>query len=159
MEITTAKIVNSSPVELVVISYEIIIDDIDKNIKFVEDEKDTNINVDVNLNNAKNFIKDLTKALDMNYEISKRLKVLYAYTTELLIASEITKNNERKLKNLNDARKIMNILYVAWKKISDEEIVKEKSMDNVDVIYEGLTYGKTGLNETVLGKSNKGLKA
>ena len=153
MEITTAKIANSSPVELVVISYEVILEDIDKNIRYVEE------GIDINLNKAKNFIRDLKKALDMNYDVSKNLRVLYTYVNELLIVSEITSDKERKLQKLNDAKKIMNILYVAWKKISDEETVKETSMDNIDVIYAGLTYGKTGLNETVLGKTNKGFKA
>lgn len=145
MEITTARVVNSTQLELVLLSYEIIIDDIDNNLSNANDSRK------VNLTNAKNFLRNLRDAVDRKYDLSKKLISLYDYIAEILTQCEITSNVERREESLKEAKQIMTKLYEAWKKVNEEEGSKESSMTNTDVIYSGLTYGKEGLNETVLG--------
>lgn len=153
MEITTARVVNSTELELVLLSYEIIIDDINKNLDGMKDSRK------VELTNAKNFLRNLRDALDRKYELSKNLSNLYDYVASNLVSAEITTSDERKEKALKDSLMVMEKLYEAWKKINEENEHAERAMTNTDVIYSGLTYGKGGLNETVLGNWNKGLKA
>ncbi|MCQ2749929.1 MAG: flagellar protein FliS [Clostridia bacterium] len=105
MEITTARVVNSTELELVLLSYEIIIDDINKNMK-VDSRK-------VNLTNAKNFLMNLRSAIDMKYDMAKNLIALYDYVGTLLVSSEITSNDERREALLSEASNIMTKLYEA----------------------------------------------
>ena len=144
MEIPVARIVNASPVQLVVISYEIIIDElaniIDGNSKSVE--------------KAQSFLKELIVSLDMNEEISSNLMSLYIYTNKLLMRYRI----KEETKYIEEAKKILETLNEAWTEIAKKED-KVAVMQNTDTIYEGLTYGMNGLNETVLGRLNRGFKA
>ncbi|MCQ2911606.1 MAG: flagellar protein FliS [Clostridia bacterium] len=149
MEITTARVVNSSQLELVTLSYEVILDNLKTSLN--------NIN-EIDLKISKAFLKDLSNALDMKYEISKNLKQLYNYVDELLVSCEISNDENRKSKYLNESIKIITKLYDAYNKIVSDQNEKEKVMENTDAIYSGLTYGMNGLNETVVGNYNRGLK-
>lgn len=149
MEITTARVVNSSQLELVTLSYEVILDNLKTSLN--------NIN-EIDLKISKAFLKDLSNALDMKYEISKNLKQLYNYVDELLVSCEISNDENRKSEYLNESIKIITKLYDAYNKIVNDQNEKEKVMENTDAIYSGLTYGMNGLNETVVGKYNRGLK-
>lgn len=150
MEITTARVVNSSQLELVTLSYEVILDNLKTSLN--------NIN-EIDLKISKAFLKDLSNALDMKYEISKNLKQLYNYVDELLVSCEISNDENRKSEYLNESIKIITKLYDAYNKIVNDQNEKEKVMENTDAIYSGLTYGMNGLNETVVGNYNRGLKA
>lgn len=150
MEITTARVVNSSQLELVTLSYEVILDNLKTSLN--------NIN-DIDLKISKAFLKDLSNALDMKYEISKNLKQLYNYVDELLVSCEISSDENRRREYLNESIKIITKLYDAYNKIVNDQNEKEKVMENTDAIYSGLTYGMNGLNETVVGNYNRGLKA
>lgn len=153
MEVTTARVVNSTPIELVTLSYEIVLENLKEAIECANDNKEINVSV------SKDFVKDLSQALDMKYEISKDLKSLYTYVIGLMINAEITKDKNRKLNCLNESKHILEKLYSSFKRISDNENKKETVMKNTDAIYSGLTYGMNGLNEMVVGSSNRGLKA
>lgn len=150
MEITTARVVNSSQLELVTLSYEVILDNLKTSLN--------NIN-EIDFKISKAFLKDLSNALDMKYEISKNLKQLYNYVDELLVSCEISNDENRKSEYLNESIKIITKLYDAYNKIVNDQNEKEKVMENTDAIYSGLTYGMNGLNETIVGNYNRGLKA
>lgn len=153
MEVTTARVVNSTPIELVTLSYEVILENIEASIDNIKNKKEYNIEI------SKLLIRNLMNALDMKFDISKKLMSLYIYINGELINSDITKDNEKKINILNECKNLLSKIYYSFKIISDNENKKESVMKNTDAIYSGLTYGISGLNETVLGSSNKGLKA
>ena len=105
MEITTARVVNSTQLELVLLSYEIIIDDIEKNILAAKDSRK------VDLTNAKNFLRNLRDAVDKKYDLSKRLISIYDYVSEILTKCEITTSDERREETLTEAKSIITRLY------------------------------------------------
>ena len=115
MEVTTARVVNSTPIELVTLSYEIVLENLKEAIECVNDNNEINISI------SKDFVKDLSQALDMKYEISKDLKSLYTYVIGLMINAEITKDKNRKLNCLNESKHILEKLYSSFKQISDNE--------------------------------------
>ncbi|MCQ2977071.1 MAG: flagellar protein FliS [archaeon] len=153
MEITTARVVNSTPIELVTLSFEVILD----NLKTSLDQIDNNEKI--NLEISKAFVKDLSNSLDMKYEISKNLKALYTYTLERLVSAEITSDNSRMKKYIEEAISVMEKLSDSFNEVSKMDLNDKRVMENTDAIYSGLTYGMNGLNETVVGNTNRGLKA
>ncbi len=144
MEIPVARIVNASPVELVVISYEIIIDELTNII----DGNSTSVE------KAQSFLKELIVSLDMEQEISQSLMSLYIYINRLLMRYRIKEETSY----IVEAKKLVETLNEAWREIALKEN-KIAVMQNTDTIYEGLTYGMNVLNETIVGRSNRGFRA
>lgn len=153
MKIETARVVNATRLELVIISYEAIIDDMDDAISYIECNMKEEVKT--KLKNANDFIKELVLALDMKYEISSDLRRLYDYVERLLISAMISYNIEK----IKEARKIIVGLMNSFKQLEDKENKTEKVMSNYEKIYSGFTYGMFGLNEVVIGNEKRGIKA
>ncbi|WP_058486681.1 flagellar export chaperone FliS [Defluviitalea phaphyphila] len=153
MENRTAQIVNATPGQLIVITYELIIEAINEAEKKipVTDEKDFKRSIE----KAQNLLRELMESLDLSYEISYDLMSLYLYINKLIINSYITKKKEP----LEEAKKLLNILLVGWKEVVSKEEQKTPVMENTQKIYAGLTYGKGNLNESVIEENNRGFKA
>lgn len=152
MKIESARIVTASPMELVIISYEVIFDDINEAKEAI---KTNQLDIMKNkLKNANDFISNLSESLNMNYEISYDLKRLYDYIHKTIIETMINKN----LDKVDEVEKILKKLYASFNTILKEENDKKTVMSNYEKIYSGLTYGVNGLNETVIGNENKGIR-
>lgn len=145
----TPKVLNLTPLQLVIFTYELIISDINSVIN--EDVEDK-IKV---LENARELLSTLVEALDMEQEISVNLLELYIYVNKLISQSifkiGIDKEDETK-EILKEAEEILIKLHSAWIEIEKEDTTKIE--DNNHIIA-GLTYENGKLSEYVLDEKGK----
>lgn len=147
-----AKIANASPLKLVIINFEIILDYLEESIKAINSEKE----FDFNILKARQFLSELRASLDMQYEISSYLLTLYNYADMKIARFLFSKN----IDDLEPALKVLKNIMSGFEEIESKEEDKNAIMENTDSIYAGLTYGKDGkLNEFIDTNYNKGFKA
>lgn len=133
------RIAQSNKTQLVVISYEIIVNYIES-AQSSENEKDFIFNIQ----KAQQFLNDLTSALDYSYEISYDLLSLYSYANSCFVKS-IAKKQQC---DLDTVKNMMLKLRESFEKVSKED-KSGPVIKNVEPVYAGITYGKNSLNETV----------
>lgn len=153
MDNRTAQIVNASPGQLIVITYEFIIEalkDAQEQIP-VKDEKIFKRSIV----QAQKLLRELIDSLDLSYSISYDLMSIYLYVNKTIIKGYITKKKEP----LVEANNILNILLQGWEQVVSSEEENSPVIENAQQIYAGLTYGKGNLNESVVEEKNRGLKA
>lgn len=147
-----AKIANASPLKLVIINFEIILDYLEESIKVINNEKE----FDFNILKARQFLSELRASIDMQYEISSYLLTLYNYADMKIARFLFSKN----IDDLEPALKVLKNIMSGFEEIESKEEDKTAIMENTDSIYAGLTYGKDGkLNEFIDTNYNKGFKA
>ncbi len=147
-----ARIANATPLQLVVITYELIIKYIDDATENIDNPK----MFEFNLDKAKAFLDDLRNSLDMSYEISGNLMSLYNYINQQISYYMFNKNEEHSI----EAKKVLNELLDGWRTIESEEADKTPLMENAQQLYAGLTYDKSGkLSEYVETDAKRGFKA
>lgn len=150
----TLRVSQASPCELVVIMYDIILDDVTnaRNAKNAGDVKQ----YQADLSHAVKFVNELMGALDFSQPISMRLMSLYIYVNKMLVKARVS----GKWDSLNDVELVMEKLRAGFDGIKDQD-VNGPVMQNVQQVYAGLTYGKGTLNETYLNAQdyNRGFNA
>ena len=153
MENRTAQIANATPGQLIVITYELIIETLEEAQKqlAVKDEKKFKRTID----KAQKLLRELMESLDLSYSISLDLMGLYLYINKMIIKSYITLKEEP----LEEAKKLLNTLLIGWKEAVASEEVAGPVIENAQQIYAGLTYGKGSLNESIMENANRGFKA
>ncbi|MBM7686005.1 flagellar export chaperone FliS [Defluviitalea raffinosedens] len=153
IENRTAQIVNATPGQLIVITYELIIETLEEAQKqlAVKDEKKFKRTID----KAQKLLRELMESLDLSYSISLDLMGLYLYINKMIIKSYITLKEEP----LEEAKKLLNTLLIGWKEAVASEEVAGPVIENAQQIYAGLTYGKGSLNESIMENANRGFKA
>lgn len=144
--ITVSSIVNASRGELLCITYEMLLE----NIKAAEES--TYEEQEKHLKKAIDIIQMLVGDLDFEFDLSKELFRIYVYIQGLLVSA---KNREK----ITEAYTLINKLYEGFKNAKLEEQCANKSMDNAQMIYAGLTYGPNDLTELSITQSNRGFKA
>ncbi len=138
------RISQSNRTEIVVISYEIILNYIESAKKCYKEGKLDD--VVKNLKKAKQFVNDLSSNLDFKYGISGELMSLYRFTNTTLLNNIIKRNVD----GLEIVEKIMTKLR--------ESFIEVAKIDNRGTaikgggqVYAGLTYGNNSkLNECVM---------
>jgi len=153
MENRTAQIANATPGQLIIITYEIIIETLEEAQKqlAVKDEKKFKRTID----KAQKLLRELMDSLDLSYSISLDLMELYLYINKTIIKGYISLKEEP----LEEAKKLLNTLLIGWKQAVATEEGKGPVIENAQQIYAGLTYGKGSLNESVMENTNRGFKA
>lgn len=150
----TLRVSQASPCELVVIMYDIILDDVKnaRDAKNAGDEKQ----YQADLTHAGKLVNELMDSLDFSQAISFRLMSLYIYVNKMLVKARVSK----KWDSLNDVELVMEKLRAGFNGIKDQDI-SGPVMQNVQQVYAGLTYGKGTLNETYLNAQdyNRGFNA
>ncbi len=145
-----AKISKASPLNLVIINFEIILDYLEESRKNIDNNK----MFEFNILKARQFLLELRCSLDMQYEISSQLLTMYIYADKQIANFLFNKD----LKYLDDAINVLKNIMSGFEQIDEED--KTSIMENTESIYTGLTYGKNGkLNEFVDIDHNKGFKA
>lgn len=144
--ITVSRVANASRGELLCITYELLLERI-KNAGQKEGEERK-----IESKKAIEIIQMLVADLDFNIEISKELFRIYVYVQGLLIQSKAREG-------FDEAYKLIEKLYVAFKEIAEKEEQSKPSIQNAEVIYAGMTYGKNNLNEISLGSNKRGFEA
>ena len=150
----TLRVSQASPCELVVIMYDIILDDV-KNAREAKRNGD-NKQYQKDLAHALTFVNELMGALDFSQPVSFRLMSLYIYVNKMLVKARVTERWD----SLNDVELVIEKLRAGFDGIKDQDTTGPV-MQNVQQVYAGLTYGKGTLNETYLNAQdyNRGFKA
>ena len=138
------RIANSSKTELIVITYDIIVNYVDAAVHaYSVDDLDL---VVFNLQKAKQFLNNLSSCLDFEYGISYELMNLYIYVNNCLVR-DIAK---RKPESADIIKSVIEKLRASFDVVSVSD-TSGKVMKNSERVYVGYTYGRTStLNEVVV---------
>ncbi|MEE0685216.1 MAG: flagellar protein FliS [Lachnospiraceae bacterium] len=138
------RIANSSKTELIVITYDIIINYVNAATHAYSVE-DLDLVV-FNLQKAKQFLNNLSSCLDFEYGISYELMNLYIYVNNCLVR-DIAK---RKPESADIIKSVIEKLRASFDVVSVSD-TSGKVMKNSERVYVGYTYGRTStLNEVVV---------
>lgn len=150
----TLRVSQASPCELVVIMYDIILDDV-KNAREAKHAGDIK-QYQAELSHAVKFVNELMSALDFSQPVSMRLMSLYIYVNKMLVKARVS----GKWDSLNDVELVIEKLRAGFDGIKNQD-TNGPVMQNVQQVYAGLTYGKGTLNETYLNAQdyNRGFNA
>ena len=142
------RISQASKTELVVIMYDIILEDIKAAKEALQQENKELFAHE--LKHAGRMINELMGALDYTYPVSYQLMSLYIFLNKQLIDAK----REQDVKMLDDATDIVGTLREGFSSISALDY-SGPLMQNTQQVYAGLTYGKGTLNETCLDPSQR----
>lgn len=150
----TLRVSQASPCELVVIMYDIILDDV-KNARAAKSAGNVQ-QYRTELTHAVKVVNELMEALDFSQPISFRLMSLYIYVNKMLVKARVS----GKWDSLSDVELVIEKLRIGFDGIKAQDTTGPV-MQNVQQVYAGLTYGKGTLNETYLNARdyNRGFQA
>ncbi len=136
----TLKISQANRTRIVVLTYELA-------LQYIQDAKEATDRDEFNrgVQHAKNCIDQLRSVLDFSQEIALYLYRIYNYVS-LLMDKAMIRNNP---KPLEEAEGLIAKLHDAFDKIVPLDS-SQPEMKNIKTVYSGLTYGKSGINDTVL---------
>jgi len=100
---------------------------------------------------AQRAIDQLIAGLDMNYEISGNLFVIYNHIKRSLMTASVSLDNSELERVLGLIGKLRKSFYEVSKKDASAKLMK-----NTQNVYAGLTYSKTGYCESVASGKNRG---
>ena len=144
-----AKISIATPLQLVIITYELVIDFVDT----AKEHFDTDESLyEENIKSAQNALIELMSALDMQYEFSETLFQIYTYCSKLLMKAMFSKNVEE----LDVVNNMLCTLLDSWRKIEKDEADTSSLMENSQTLYAGLTYRNGKLEEFIDEDRSKG---
>lgn len=144
---TVSAIANASQGELLCITYEIFLESIKEAKQQTKDERS------VYINKALHSIKVLTEDLDFEIPLAQELFRLYVYVQGILVQPQVT---DEKLEHVYH---IIDNIYQGFAEVTQSQIEGIPSMQNIETVYAGMTYGKNDLNEMVIKDENRGFKA
>ena len=144
----TARVTQASKSELIVILYEMILEEIKEAKEAYEVQNLTVFDKELKL--AQKYVNELIVALDFHYTLSYDLISLYLYVNKRIITAIIKKNPV----SLDSAESVLNKLLIGFEGVSKAD-KSGPMMRNTQQLYAGLTYGKGKLNETYIDPSNK----
>lgn len=157
-----ARVTQGSRTDLIVIMYDIILEDVAEARRIAESEAvsgkennwkaygiQTREEYKKELLHAARFVSELMAALDFRYRLSYELRNLYVYAhkclTEAAFSGEVQK--------LSDVEDMMNGLKSAFETVAKED-TSGPVMQNSQKLTAGLTYGKGRLNEICVDPSD-----
>lgn len=143
------KVTQAGGSGLVVLTYDIIVKYLDDAMSALNDNDEAEYRRSLRL--ARALLAELTGALDMQYEISKKLMSLYIFMNKVIVRADITKD----ITELIRIKEMLFKLREAFAKVC-EECPQEPVMDNVETVYTGYTYSKTAMNEEIYSNTNRG---
>lgn len=152
MQAYSKRISQANRTELVVITYEILIE----HIKNAQESFGNREVFENDLNQAQAFLKELMVSLDFQYEISYNLLSIYIFINKQLI--------EAKQKNTCEVfpgiEKMLEGLLESFREVGKQDS-SPALMENTQKVYAGLTYGRGDVNETAYtsGEENRGFRA
>lgn len=147
------RVTQGSRTDLIVIMYDIILEDIAEARRIAQTAVSVNRNTmsygtkvredyKKELLHAARFVSELMAALDFRYRLSYELRNLYVYAHKCLTEAAFSADTKR----LTDVEDMMNGLKYAFKKVAEED-TSGPVMQNSQKLTAGLTYGKGRLNE------------
>lgn len=143
----TARVAQANRTELVVIIYELLLDEIQEgNKQYQAGNTDAG---EKQIRKAQGYLQELLGSLDFRYEIALQLRQLYRYVNEQLIATLV----QRRPIHLDAACEVIRGLMESFEQVAKEDH-SGPVMEHSQQLYAGLTYGKGTLNEVSLGEGS-----
>lgn len=145
--ITVERVANASRGELLCITYELLMESIEKIDlceKVEEKEKYKHRVLEI--------IKMLIGDLDFNYELAKPLFHIYIYIQKLIIQGKSKAEYE-------EAYKLIEKIHKAYQEAALLDADQTPVMKNVQSVYTGYTYGLQGVSEISSSAYTRGMKA
>lgn len=143
------KISQASKTGLVVIMYDVA-------IKYLDDALDAYNAKDTDeyrhcIRKARNFVNELSSALDMKYKLASQLFSIYLFINNALVRADIRND----ISEIGRIRGMLLKLRDAFDKVSQADESGPVMTDSGQV-YAGLTYSKESLNENVYTDGRRG---
>ena len=150
----TARVTQANRSELVVITYDVIIDSIEEAKKHFE-AKDY-LMYEKELKRVQKLLNELMGSLDHKFPISRDLLQLYSFTNRRVIDALFKREPEL----LDTVVSVIGKLRVGFEGVAKED-KSAPVMGNTQKLYAGLTYGKHALNEVFVNgnEANRGFRA
>lgn len=150
----TARVAQANRSELVVISYEIILDSIEE-AKALYTQNDVD-GYTAELKRVQKVFNELMGSLDYRYEVSRHLMSLYMFANQQIVNASFGKEPVL----LNRVIPIVEKLKSAFIQVAKED-ASNAVMMNSQKLYAGLTYGKHALDEVLVNvnESKRGFRA
>ncbi len=145
----TARVTQASKSELIVILYEMTLEEI-KEAREAQEAGDPETFVK-ELKRAQKYVSELMAVLDYQHHISLDLLSLYLFVNKSIITAIMKKDSDA----LTGAESVLRKLLVGFEGVSKED-TSGPVMSNTQQVYAGLTYGKGMLNETYLNPDQRG---
>lgn len=149
----SARIVNATPAQLVLIIYELIFEAID--MATIELETKDITAYEITMERARKLLTELTHDLNLNSTLEYDFLSLYIFVNKLFIQSYF----KHSIEPLNQAKEVLSKLYNGLKEVEKQIPKEEKVVTNAQQIYAGLTYGRGSLNESIIQDKNRGFTA
>lgn len=143
--ITVSNVANASKGQLLCITYELLLEKIDS-----AKQKEGQARV-AEAKKAIDIVQMLVGDLDFNVDIAKELFRIYVYVQGLLV-------NGKNTDKLEEAYKLIEKIYLGFKEACKNEEANRPSIQNAEMIYAGMTYGKGTLNEVSLENNRRGFE-
>lgn len=144
-----ARISQSSPLQLLIINYEMAIEFICEGENYINTNEEL---FEKSIKKAQKAVVHLMESLDMTYKISETLMSIYIYTNKILVTALFSKD----VTKLDEAKKILRELLSSWCEIEKEDQNNLPLMNNSQKLYAGLTYRNGKLSEFIDEDRSKG---
>jgi len=151
----TLRIAQATPVQLVIINHEILLDFAAEALAaFEKDEIET---FHLYIGKTKDALQQLVNGLDFENSVAQELYTLYLYAGECLNKALFGNDKEAAA----EVSEMFTTLLEGWREIEDtpDERVSDAVPQGAPQVYAGLTYGRDGLSEYVSEDAGKGFKA
>ena len=154
LQVYTARITQANRTELIVIMYELLLQDITDAIE--AHQKNDMPQYERSLKHASRYMNELLGCLNHEYDISNQLYRLYTYANKKIIDGMF----QKKIDYVEEAKEIMQALHQSFIEVAKQDKSKPL-MQNTQQVYAGLTYGKGVLNEISMDPNHafRGFKA
>lgn len=146
------RISGATQAELVVISFDIMLDSLDEAGRCHKVNPEEYI---VNINRARDALMELIGALDPDNPVAAELRPLYIQINTLLLWALLYEKKDKLL----EASRLLSILREGWEKAVESQPQGGKLYKNAPKVYAGLTYGKNGPEDYIENQSDRGIKA
>ncbi|MGL4736102.1 MAG: flagellar protein FliS [Cellulosilyticaceae bacterium] len=144
---TAATIAHASQIELLCLTYELFLEDIEQALACRGEVRKKRIA------HGREVLLQLVESLNFEEQIAKELFQMYIYIQNILI-NELEKDDK-----LDEVRRLMRTIYEGYAQLMNQQVDALPVMNNAENIYVGMTYGKGYLSELVVGNSQRGFKA
>ena len=151
----TLRIAQATPVQLVIISHELLVAFIAEALEaFKKGEAELFYQ---GINKSKDALTQLIDGLDFENPIAQDLYELYLYAGERLNKALFGKDTAAAL----EVKEMFQTLLEGWRVIEDtpDDRLADASDKESPQVYAGLTYGKGGLDEYIPDDEDRGFKA
>lgn len=153
MQQFTLRISRANKTQMIVILYEML-------LIYIEESKEAHAQGDraafkEGIRKARGCVKELMESLHLEYEVAENLLQLYLYIRQELTRADIHNRTEE----LDHIKRVVEKLCGAYNEISKQD-TSDPVMENTQVVYAGLTYGKNTLTENLTDQgSSRGFRA